>query len=136
MAFKDNLRLLRRACGFSQEEVANVLGVDRSAYSYYESGKTEPNMRNLVKIARMYRVSTDTLLDNEGFAATMCIDNEQVPETNMPVVILRTLKQCSNDERTLIALFRTMEDKKLALATLEKIVEESEAAKQDEADNE
>ena len=32
-------------------------------------------------------------------------------------------------------LFRTMEDNMLALATLEKIVEESEAAKQDEADN-
>ncbi len=125
MALKDNLRLLRRACGFSQEDVANVLGVDRSAYSYYESGKTEPNTTNLVKIARMFRVSTDTLLDNEGFAATLCIDNEQVPETNMPVVILRTLKQCSNDERTLIALFRTMEDKALALETLEKICKES-----------
>ncbi len=135
MAFKENLRLLRRACGFSQEEVANVLGVDRSAYSYYESGKTEPNMKNLVKIARMYRVSTDTLLDNEGFAATLCVDNEQVPETNMPVVILRNLKQCSNDERTLIALFRTMEDKKLALETLEKIVAEGEAAKKAEAEN-
>ena len=59
------------------------------------------------------------------FAATLCIDNEQVPETNMPVVILRTLKQCSNDERTLIALFRTMEDKALALETLEKICKES-----------
>ena len=130
MAFKENLRLLRRACGFSQEDVANVLGVDRSAYSYYESGKTEPNMTNLVKIARMYRVSTDTLLDNEGFAATLCIDNEQVPETNMPVVILRTLKQCSNDERTLIALFRTMENKALALETLERICRESKEENQ------
>ncbi|MBQ9551798.1 MAG: helix-turn-helix transcriptional regulator, partial [Clostridia bacterium] len=87
MSFKENLRQLRRACGFSQEDVANVLGVDRSAYSYYESGKTEPSITNLVKIARMYRVSTDTLVDNEGFAATLCVDNEQVPETNMPVVI-------------------------------------------------
>ncbi|MBQ9552782.1 MAG: helix-turn-helix transcriptional regulator [Clostridia bacterium] len=127
MSFKENLRLLRRACGFSQEDVANVLGVDRSAYSYYESGKTEPSITNLVKIARMYRVSTDTLVDNEGFAATLCVDNEQVPETNMPVVILRNLKQCSNDERTLIALFRTMENKELALETLEKICRESEA---------
>lgn len=127
MSFKDNLRQLRRACGFSQEDVANVLGVDRSAYSYYESGKTEPSITNLVKIARMYRVSTDTLVDNEGFAATLCVDNEQVPETNMPVVILRNLKQCSNDERTLIALFRTMENKELALETLEKICRESEA---------
>ena len=129
MAFKDNLRLLRRACGFSQEEVANVLGVDRSAYSYYESGKTEPNMKNLVKIARMYRVSTDTLLDNEGFAARICIDNEQAPETNMPVVILRNLKQCSSNERTLIALFRTMEDPQLALDTLKKLNKESEEPK-------
>ena len=125
MAFKENLRLLRRACGFSQEDVAKVLGVDRSAYSYYESGKTEPSITNLVKIARMYRVSTDTLVDNEGFAATLCVDNEQVPETNMPVVILRNLKQCSNDERTLIALFRTMENKELALETLEKLCRES-----------
>ena len=127
MSFKENLRQLRRACGFSQEDVANVLGVDRSAYSYYESGKTEPSITNLVKIARMYRVSTDTLVDNEGFAATLCVDNEQVPETNMPVVILRNLKQCSNDERTLIALFRTMENKELALEALEKICRESEA---------
>ena len=132
MAFKENLRQLRRACGFTQEEVANVLGIDRSAYSYYESGKTEPKMTNLVKIARMYRVSTDTLLGNEGFAATLCVDNESAPETNMPVVILRNLRQCSSDERSLIALFRTIEDKSLALEALEKISKES--AEEENAD--
>ncbi len=121
MPFNENLKKLRTTCGFSQEEVANVLGVDRSAYSYYESGKTEPSIPNLVKIARMYRVSTDTLVDNEAFSAALSVNNETEMPENTPAADPASLKQCSSDERALIALYRTLEDKQLALAALENV---------------
>lgn len=58
----DNLRRLREAHGFNQDDVARVLGIDRSSYSYYESGKSEPKITNLIKLSRIFGVTVDALL--------------------------------------------------------------------------
>ena len=62
--FSENLKTLRKSCGFKQEDVAKVLGIDRSAYSYYEGGKTQPSLTNLIKIAHMFKVDVDELIGN------------------------------------------------------------------------
>ncbi|HBL41055.1 MAG TPA: hypothetical protein DDY98_05595 [Ruminococcaceae bacterium] len=121
MAFKDNLKAFRAACGFSQEDVAKVLGIDRSAYSYYESGKTEPSIQKLIKIARMYQVSTDTLVGNDAVAGELSVWNETDKENKAPVSAPETLRQCTNDERSLLALYRTVEDKNAAFEALKKL---------------
>ncbi|WP_074017538.1 helix-turn-helix domain-containing protein [Anaeromassilibacillus senegalensis] len=57
-----NLRLLRKFCGFSQKEVAAVLQIDRSTYSCYERGCTDPPLQKLVLLADCYGVTLDALL--------------------------------------------------------------------------
>ncbi len=56
------LRFLRRYNAVTQQEIADALCVDRSTYAYYEMGKTQPPLFMLVKLARLYEVSTDYLL--------------------------------------------------------------------------
>ena len=46
-AFRDMLRLLRRAGGWSQREVAERLHINRSTYAYYETGRTRPEYETL-----------------------------------------------------------------------------------------
>lgn len=56
------LKTLRENCGYTQEQVANVLNIERSSYTYYEIGKTEPNLSSLVKLANLFKVSVEDLL--------------------------------------------------------------------------
>lgn len=57
-----NLKQLRGKHKLTQEEFAVKLGIARSTYSGYETGKTEPDNETLQKIADYFEVSTDYLL--------------------------------------------------------------------------
>ena len=108
----DNLKRLRKSCGFRQEEVAKVLGIDRSAYSYYESGKTEPSVTNLIKIARMYKVDVDVLVGNSEYATALALNNEPADEYDSELCAdLESLSKCSTQERILVAMLRQAQDK-------------------------
>lgn len=52
----------RENSGFTQKEVAEKIGVDQSAVSLWETGKTAPRASILVKLACLYRCSVDDLL--------------------------------------------------------------------------
>ena len=41
--FGEKLRILREIYDVSQQEIADLLGIERSTYTYYELGKTEPS---------------------------------------------------------------------------------------------
>ena len=53
-ALRENLCRFRRERGCSQQEVAQLLGVSRPAYTYYERGKTLPDVVGLYQLARFY----------------------------------------------------------------------------------
>ncbi len=55
----------RRKANLTQMEVAEQLGISFQAVSYWERGKTMPDLSNLVRIAELYRVSIDEILQNE-----------------------------------------------------------------------
>jgi transcriptional regulator with XRE-family HTH domain len=58
----ENLRLLRERSGLTQKRVAQYLSIDRSTYSYYECGKTQPCLVILTRLADLYGVSIDALI--------------------------------------------------------------------------
>jgi len=57
------LKDLRLEKGLLQKEIAGLLGVDRTTYAKYESEASEPNRDTLIKLARIFEVSTDYLLE-------------------------------------------------------------------------
>lgn len=61
----DNLRLeqLRKAAGYSQELIARRLEVSRATIDNWEKGLTEPKMSDLKKIAKLFNVSLDYLME-------------------------------------------------------------------------
>ena len=54
-ALQKNLRKFRTAAGFSQEELSQLLGMNRATYTYYETGKTTPSVVDLYRLAQLYR---------------------------------------------------------------------------------
>ena len=55
------LRTLRKQAKMTQPELAEKLGVSRSAISMYESGSREPNFAMLEAIADLFNVDMNTL---------------------------------------------------------------------------
>lgn len=55
----------RQKIGLTQDEVAKELGIDQSAVSLWETGKTAPRAKILVKLAGLYGCTVDELLKGE-----------------------------------------------------------------------
>lgn len=60
--FAENLGFARRARGYSQAFMAEQLGIARSTYAGYESGKRSPDIEMFSKISKELFVSADELL--------------------------------------------------------------------------
>ena len=56
------LKARRTAAGFTQEYVAEVLGVSRQAVSKWENGASEPSTANLMALSKLYGLPVDELL--------------------------------------------------------------------------
>lgn len=50
-----NLKFLREFCELTQQQIAEALHIDRSAYSYWESGKTTPTLHSITALIEFYR---------------------------------------------------------------------------------
>lgn len=58
----ERIKKLRKQEGLSQEEVAKYLEVQRSTISLYESGDATPQVMTIIKLARLFNVTTDYIL--------------------------------------------------------------------------
>lgn len=58
------LRTLRKQRNFSQRELADAIGVSRSAVAMWETDKSQPDKEALIALSRLFSVTTDYLLDN------------------------------------------------------------------------
>lgn len=65
MKYGDRLRRLRESKKLSQQQIANILNIDRSTYARYELGKTQPDYDILQKLAKLYNVSIHYIITGE-----------------------------------------------------------------------
>ena len=61
-AIRDNLKALRIISGLSQNEVAEALNVTRQTISSYETGRTEPDLETLKRLAELYNADIHDVL--------------------------------------------------------------------------
>lgn len=83
MTFQERLRQLRVARGWSQEALAEQLGLSRQAVQKWETGNARPDMDNLVTLSRLFQVSLDWLvIGQEPFPG---VQPPTPPEPDKPV---------------------------------------------------
>lgn len=61
MTYFENLRVIREDRGYTQKQIAQVLGTTQQYYSDYENGKREIPIRIYIALSRFYDVSIDYL---------------------------------------------------------------------------
>ena len=62
---KDNLIMLRKLNGYSQEQIAEKIDISRQAYAKWENGATVPDVDKAALLAKVYGVTLDSLLKTE-----------------------------------------------------------------------
>ena len=65
MILADKIVSLRKKAGWSQEELAEQLGVTRQSVSKWEGAQSIPDMDKVVQMSRLFGVTTDYLLKDE-----------------------------------------------------------------------
>lgn len=58
----ERLRERRKKLGLTQQQVADELNLDRTTYTYYETGRCSPSIETLYKLTLLFGVSFDELL--------------------------------------------------------------------------
>ncbi len=61
----ENIKFLRKKQGYTQEQFAELIGIKRSLVGAYEEGRADPRLNNLVKMAEVFQVSLDALINKE-----------------------------------------------------------------------
>ena len=64
--FRKRLMYLRTSNNLTQKQLANLLNIERSTLSSYETGRRYPDAHILVKLADTFDVSVDYLLGREN----------------------------------------------------------------------
>ena len=82
--FGEKLRKLRKESGLTQKQLADRLGLAKSIVNYYENGSRYPSYDVLVKLARIFHVSTDYLL---GISTIKSIDVTELNDNEIEVIM-------------------------------------------------
>lgn len=81
--FSTRLKQLRKDRNMKQEQVAKLVGVNKSAISAYENDLRKPSYRVLVRLSNLYGVSTDYLL---GKINSRSVDVSGLSERDIEIV--------------------------------------------------
>ncbi len=96
---KEKLVALRRNAGYTQQNVADLLGVERSTYACYESGKATPPLSKIELLSIIYQVNVNTFVSSS--VAPLSIPAADAGKTEPAL-------QLSKEERILVAKFRLL----------------------------
>lgn len=88
MSFSEQLKQARKSVKLTQEQVAKALGIDKSTYCGYETGKRRPDVERIRELAALFGVHADTLLE----------------------VDLSSSRSVSDEEYRLITKYRSLDD--------------------------
>lgn len=80
----DRIRYLRDKAGFTQTDLANRLGISRSAVNSWEMSLSSPSMVNIIEMTQIFHVSADYLLSTSD---KMMIDISSLSNDEKEVVL-------------------------------------------------
>lgn len=102
-ALRKMLRNVRLSCGFSQSAVSKALGITRSAYTYYETGKTSPDIPTLLILADVFSLPAEAFLHPEDFADLETSRRRAPRRIEADLSYIGSLRE---EEKALVACFR------------------------------
>ena len=110
----NKLRALRKNRNLTQTDVGNYLNMSRQGYAHYENGHQTPDYEILIRLAKLYQVSVDELINKDEIPIELtplfeinpyiAKDEEKVKRRNITVIV-------NENEWKLIQLYRKLNEK-------------------------
>ncbi len=97
MSLADNIKDIREEKNLKQIEVANHIGVDKSAYSKIEKGLRALTVDELQKMTQLFNLTIDQIINFDGK-----VPQEVVLENITAVEQMRLIQQLDEDDRQTI----------------------------------
>ncbi len=104
----EQLKLIRKANGFTQQALADAVGIERSTYASYETGRNKPDVILLKRIANAFGVSSDFILEID---TTKELNMKDV-KTSYDKDECSLMNALSKDEKEVIAMYRLLPKEK------------------------
>ncbi len=96
------LKQYRKNCNLTQQQVADALNINRTTYTYYETGKTEPSISTLHKLVKMFGITYDDLLPE--------VREPSVRDSFLRGRVNDSIYTLSNEEQQVIIQLRAMSE--------------------------
>ena len=103
----EQMRLLRKANGLTQTQVAEILNIHRTTYTAYETNKNTPAMLLLQAFAAIFGVSVDFVLHIDIKKMDVLCDDVEEYDTGRSETLFSTL---TPDEQKLVGEFRLLSE--------------------------
>ena len=100
----ESLRNVRKEHNLKQKDIAQAIGIDRSTYSFYETGKTNPPIETMCALAKIYNVTIGYLIGKEANNPELRERSNAVSAGVDPIAMLK------KDEQLLLMYYRLAED--------------------------
>lgn len=97
MNLSDNIKNIREEKNLKQIEVATHIGVDKSAYSKIEKGARALTVDELQKMAQLFNMSTDQIINYDGK-----MPKEVIIEDKTAVEQMRLIQQLEEEDKQTI----------------------------------
>ncbi len=101
------LKKLRENCGYTQQQVADALNLERSTYTYYETGKTTPDINTIIKLSKIFNVSYIDIFEDEEKTLLQKFNDVDVPNHDSLKNTVY-IYELSKSEKALISFYRLL----------------------------
>ena len=98
------LKRYRTNCMLTQQQVADALNINRTTYTYYETGKTEPSIETLHKLVQIFNITYEDLLPS--------VDDNYVKDSFISSRTNQAIYNLSKDEQQLLISRRALSPEK------------------------
>ena len=107
----EQLKIIRTANKFTQQGLADAIGIERSTYASYETGRNKPDVVLLSRIAKVFDVSSDFILEID---TTVPLNVEDIPVQYKKKSGNKLVSTLSKEEKSVLAKYRLLSDNKKA----------------------
>ena len=104
MLISERIKAARKECKLTQQQVADILGLDRSTYSYYELGHLKPSVEVVVKLSVIFNADLEWLTG--AGRADSALNSPDYGIELINAVKEQNMSELTRNERKFVALLR------------------------------
>ena len=99
-SFGQNLAFYRKIAGYTQQQIADMLNINRTTYTKYETGASEPSIEIMKKLSEILKVDINSLFNGEDENAALSdITDEEFVLTAEQRIMLRRYGSLNREDR-------------------------------------